>query len=274
MADLNIFNCTAKLETPFEKYVENGIEYAKAKLAINNHKDFYAKPWVIVEGTKVEEAMRLAKGQGVKIRNATIRSSNRTLECPVSYRTLSTTGQLEVKKEVKERSYTDVFLFIDEKDGSEIIESDHQEGRNDINSFTFTGRICTEPSLKIVGRNKHSLSFVSASNFSKKDMKPSFLYVVVEGNEAKRLDGRLAVHSKFSGNAILRTKTKSYVFEYDDTVIDEEASVNGMIRYKRETKTVEQDIEQLEVLFLDHGNQLNFIDNIKNPDLAEQYGES
>lgn len=273
MADLNVFNGTAKIDIPFERIVENGTEYAKGRLMIHNFKDFYATPWIVVEGRKIEDVMGLKEGQSVKIRNAALRSVNKTLEVTIPQRVLSVTGQLSTVERTFEKGYTEVHLFIDDRDGSDIIGSDVDFGEQDINSVAFTGRICTEPQAKIVGRNKNSLSFVSASNFAKKDYEPAYLYVVIEGKEAVRLDGRLAINSKFSGNAMLRTKIKPYLFEYEDTVIDEEASLDGMVRYKQVTRQVEKEVEQLEVLFLDYVSQLNFIDNIKNPDLAEQFGE-
>jgi hypothetical protein len=271
MADLNVFTCTATVEEPFERFIEEGKEYARGRIAIHNYKEFYSHPWVVVEGRKVDSVMGLNVGQGVKIIHASLRSSNKSLECLVVKRTL-VGGILSPKEEKLSQNYTDVHLFVDDRDGCNILTTEGA-GENDINSFTFTGRICTDPQSRIVGRNKNSLSYVSASNFSRKSMPPAFLYVVVEGKEAQRLDGRLSVNSKFSGNALIRTKTKTYQFEYKDTEIDEDASAGGITRYKQVSKVKELEVDQLEVLFLDYRGQLNFIDNIKNPELAERFGE-
>lgn len=273
MADLNLFTATAKVDVPFEQFTnEEGKVCARGRLVMHNYKDFYTRPWVVVEGKKVEKVLQLVEGDSVKVKNAYLKSDNKVLEVKVPVRVLTPSG-LEVQEQTFTKNYTDVYVLIDERDGSDLSISDHVSGEHDLNSFSFTGRICTDPQSKIVGRNKNALSFVAATNFAKRDSKPSYLYCVVEGREAARLEGRLAVNSKFSGSSILRTKVKPYIFEYEETEIDEDASVNGMIRYKQVAKTVEMDVEQLEVLFLDYVGQLNFIDNIKNPDLAEQFGE-
>lgn len=274
MADLNNFCGTAIIAERFEKTTLEGKEVVKGKLSIHNYKNFYSSPYIVVEGKKAEKLLSLEVNQSVKIKNAVLRSKNEELVEKIPVRTLNSMGQLVVSETTFKKSYTDVYLYIDDKDGSDIIPTDNVGGQDDLNTFNFTGRICTEPQDKIVGQNKNSLSFVAAVNFAKKNVEPSFLYVVIEGKEANRLRGRLSASSKFSGNAILRTKTKQFLFDYEETAIDEENSTDGLIRYKQVTRQKEVDIEQLEVLFLDYSCQINFIDKIKNPDLAEQFGEN
>lgn len=274
MADLNNYNCTATLDVPFE-LVENdsNTPMARGRLSIHNYGEFYVKPWVVVEGRKVHKVLDFKEGDSIVIKNASLKSENREIEHTVKHKVLQPNGRLELQDKVFVRGYTDVFIYIDDRDISDIQSINGDLSEYNLNSLNFTGRICTEPQSRIVGANKNALSFVSASNFAKRELDPAYVYIVIEGREAVRLEGRLSINSKFSGSAMLRTKQKDFIFEYEDTEIDEDATEDGVIRYKQIEKTTEVSVDQLEVLFLDYLSQLNFIDNIKNPDLAEQFGE-